>query len=29
MKQADKENNHINWKLFAQFLSAYKWACGL
>lgn len=29
MKQADKENNHINWKLFAQFLSAHKWACGL
>ena len=29
MKQADKENNHINWKLFAQFLSAHKWVCGL
>lgn len=29
MKQADKENNYINWKLFAQFLSAHKWACGL
>lgn len=29
MKQADKENNHINWKLFAQFLSAHTWACGL
>lgn len=29
MKQADKENKHINWKLFAQFLSVHKWACGL
>lgn len=29
MKQADKENKHINWKLLAQFLSVHKWACGL
>lgn len=29
MKQTDKENKYINWKLLAQFLSVHKWACGL